>query len=128
MLTHPQDCLHGHGRAPARERDARRDLPQQFVPAALVSELKSRLVQPLSAFLRVAANESVKSAARISNIANSTATISACVAGLATRYLRRLKLVILAGTAIYTLGLGQPPVASCAAMALLTSFPFVQVS
>lgn len=74
-----------------------------------------------SAFLRVAANESVKSAARISNIANSTATISACVAGLATRYLRRLKLVILAGTAIYTLGLGQPPAALLTAMALLTS-------
>lgn len=63
----------------------------------------------LNTFLRVAAGQSVKSAARIGSISNSTATIVACAAGLVTRYLRRLKWVILFGAAIEVLGMGASP-------------------
>ncbi|KDE07037.1 hypothetical protein MVLG_02615 [Microbotryum lychnidis-dioicae p1A1 Lamole] len=57
-------------------------------------------------FLRVAANQSNTSATRIVNLASFTGTLTAAVAGVAARYIRYLKPIILLGFAIEVLSFG----------------------
>lgn len=82
--------------------------PSAVHQAALLSLSDSML--PPTAFLRVAANQSVKSATRIQSLANSTSTVTALLAGLITRYLRRLKLVIIFGGVVQTIAMGASSV------------------
>ncbi|SCZ93932.1 BZ3500_MvSof-1268-A1-R1_Chr6-3g08999 [Microbotryum saponariae] len=57
-------------------------------------------------FLRVAANQSNTSATRIVNLASFTGTLTAAVAGVAARYIRYLKPIILFGFTIEVLSFG----------------------
>ncbi|KDE07039.1 hypothetical protein MVLG_02617 [Microbotryum lychnidis-dioicae p1A1 Lamole] len=57
-------------------------------------------------FLRVAANQSNTSATRIVNLVSFTGTLTAAVAGVAARYLRYLKPIILLGFVLEVLSLG----------------------
>ncbi|SCV67396.1 BQ2448_5007 [Microbotryum intermedium] len=57
-------------------------------------------------FLRVAANQSNLSATRITSLASFTGTLTAAVAGVAARYIRYLKPIIIFGFAVEVLSFG----------------------
>jgi SIT family siderophore-iron:H+ symporter-like MFS transporter len=74
---------------------------------ALIHPMAGRIVgQYLTTFFVVAANQSQKSATRLSTVPSFTATIVAICAAVIVRYTRRIKWVIIGGLAIQTLAFG----------------------
>ena len=74
---------------------------------ALLSPMSGRITSGyLLTFLQVAAGQSILSATRISNFPSVAGTVTGLLAGLAARYFRVLKPIIIAGFAIQVLGTG----------------------